>query len=132
MTAGFNLISVNRELIFKNMADVVKVRQNTCTPFGQTKFVDFDGDDQTDLGYFRASDRTWLYRSTRTESNVSISGFGNHRRYSCLSRITMATHLRTATFSRSSTGTWHIMDPAGGVETWAVGTERRQARPIRL
>jgi hypothetical protein len=71
-----DLISVNRELIFKNMSDVVKIRENTCSRVGQTKFVDFDGDGQTDLGYFRASDGTWLYRSTRTDTNVSITGFG--------------------------------------------------------
>jgi hypothetical protein len=67
-----DLISMNRDRIFKEMPDVVKIRENTCTRIGQTKFVDFDGDGQTDLSYFRPSDGTWLYRSTRTNSDVSI------------------------------------------------------------
>jgi len=108
-----DLISVNRELIFKNMADVVKVRQNTCAPFGQTKFVDFDGDDQTDLGYFRASDGTWLYRSTRTDSNVSIQGFGTTGDIPVPQDYDGDAFTNRA-FFRPSTGTWYIMDPAGG------------------
>jgi hypothetical protein len=71
-----DLISSNRERIFKKYSDAIKFRENTCSPSGQTKFVDFDGDGQTDMGYFRASDGTWTYRSSRTNTNVSVQGFG--------------------------------------------------------
>ncbi len=120
-----DLISVNRELVFKNMADVVKVRQNTCTPFGQTKFVDFDGDDQTDLGYFRASDGTWLYRGTRTDSNVSILGFGTTGDIPVPQDYDGDAFTNRA-FFHPSTGTWHIMDPAGGISAvqWGLSGDK--------
>ncbi len=108
-----DLISTNRERIFKKYSDAIKFRENTCSRVGQTRFIDFDGDGQTDMGYFRASDGTWTYRSSRTDTNVSISGFGGTGDIPVPQDYDGDAITDRAIF-QPSTGNWHFIGSAPG------------------
>jgi len=109
-----DLIASNRERIFQKYSDAIKFRENTCSRVGQTKFIDFDGDGQTDMGYFRESDGTWTYRSSRTNTDVSISGFGTTGDIPVPQDYDGDSITDRAVF-RPSTGDWYMMGSSGGI-----------------
>jgi hypothetical protein len=108
-----DLISVNREMVYKDLSDVVKIRQNTCAKYGQTKYIDFDGDNVTDMAYFRASDGQWLYRSSISGTYVTINGFGTTGDIPVPQDYDADSITDRALF-RPSTGTWYVMASGGG------------------
>ncbi len=122
-----DMISVNREMVYKDMADVVKISRNTCARTGQTKFVDFDGDAITDMGYFRASDGQWLYRSTRTGTftDVIVGGFGTTGDIPVPQDYDGDAYTNRALF-RPSNGTWYMMDSSGVVTSiqWGMNGDK--------
>lgn len=46
--------------------------QNVCNRQGQTKFVDFDGNGESDIGFWRPSDGRWMFYN-----GVGYTGFGS-------------------------------------------------------
>ncbi len=109
-----DLISTNRERIFQKYSDAIKFRENTCSPVGQTRFIDFDSDGTMDMAYFKESDGTWLYRSSRTNTDVSISGFGTTGDIPVPQDYDGDSITDRAVF-RPSTGDWYMMGSSGGI-----------------
>jgi len=58
-----DLFTLNNSFLNPENIESVSFKQNVCTRSGQTKFVDFDHDGQTQFGYWRASDGLWQYVS---------------------------------------------------------------------
>lgn len=112
-----DIVAVARPGIFHALSDSVNFWGSVCGKTGRTKFVDYDGDGDTDLGYFRASDGTWSNRNSRIGGGGGPSAYTNISGFGTVSDITAPQDfngdgLTDRAFFRPSTGTWTIKDSA--------------------
>lgn len=124
--AASDIISLNRPGIFNPLADSVRFSQSNCGKVGRTDFIDFDGDGNTDIGFFRPSDGFWTHRNSRDTSFSSISGFGSTGDIPA-SQDFNGDGVTDRAFFRPSTGTWSIRDAATAVISnvqWGANGDR--------
>ncbi|HEV7645176.1 MAG TPA: VCBS repeat-containing protein [Pyrinomonadaceae bacterium] len=58
-----DLLTVNTTSVQSYGHYSVSVKQNVCEPQGQTRIIDFDGNGQSDLAFWRPSDGLWMFYS---------------------------------------------------------------------
>lgn len=118
--AAADAISLNRPGIFNELSDSVRFSQSVCGRAGRTDFIDFDGDGNTDIGFFRPSDGLWSNRNSRDGGTffpyTNISGFGAAGDIPA-SQDFNGDGVTERAFFRPSTGTWAIRDAAGVLST---------------
>jgi len=126
--AAADIISLNRPGIFNALADSVKFSQSVCSKPGRTDFIDFDGDGNTDMGFFRPSDGYWSHRNSGGTFYLftNISGFGTTGDIPA-SQDFNGDGTTDRAFFRPSTGTWSIRDAATAVISnvqWGASGDR--------
>jgi hypothetical protein len=58
-----DLMTVNTNSVQPAVHYSISIKQNVCDPVGQTRIVDFDGNGQSDLAFWRPSDGLWQFYS---------------------------------------------------------------------
>jgi hypothetical protein len=126
--AAADAISLNRPGIFNALSDSVKFSQSVCAKPGRTDFIDFDGDGNTDIGFFRPQDGYWSHRNSHDTFYpfTNISGFGTVGDIPA-SQDFNGDGITDRAFFRPSTGTWSIRDAATAVISnvqWGANGDR--------
>jgi hypothetical protein len=58
-----DLLTVNTTSVQAYAHYSISIKQNVCDPVGQTRIVDFDGNGQSDIAFWRPSDGLWMFYS---------------------------------------------------------------------
>lgn len=107
-----DMVSANTSLLNEN-TESVSFKQNVCDRPGQTKFIDFDHNGATDIGFWHPADGRWQFYSGVADAYWGLGSLGDipvPQDYDGDGQTDLAVY-------RNSTGAWYVLRSSDGQMT---------------